>query len=1258
MDTRRTVFFLLGGLAALGVACSDEVKIPPPDDLDADSETAEKDASTPGPDGGGDQAPCLPVQALPGPARVKITGGNAAGGGGSGRTVTVADLYEAFKGQCSACHATTALSPFAIVSEGDFAERVTELSLERMNSEDPTKVMPMGKTLLKDRLPTDPVVQFEARLEAWLMQGKPASFPDPLAAPGDAPSGDSPYALSRELGESLTNMGSCIPAARILRTETDPMAQMDAMFAALPDLKSLPSKLSQTDLFTLDNEALAKRGVISFAPAYTLWADDAKKMRYVRVPQGESIKFVESTQSFDIPDNTRFYKTFLKEVKDVDGKLGYRKIETRLIVVRPAVDSGSGIPDIKALFGTYRWNEDETEAELVTEPLNNGQPFADVVMGYVEDEKLNEDVRKEDYFQNVSEIERESYLYAKGAMRHYAIPGSKRCVDCHMGGKDGDFILGFTPLQIRRRMLGEGGVIEEAGPDELNQLERFIDYGLITGISKGEIAKKILPLEKSQGSRLPRNDYELIAQGYMLGNCAHCHNPNGFPSRTAPVLRDVLNFMPGPDVGGVFQFPLDKVSPRIRRGPNILTPYITPSLEEQPSFSLQGVVELPGDLAFLTDEVPPPAPWRSLIYRNVDTTFTYSDGKTIFPHMPMDTAGFDCRAPRIMAEWMISIPSELNACQTDIGGPTSATSCSSDLSFASKDGNAFQPYREILPGQPGYEQAKITAIVRLLTYRAGERYKSCERCPDTFDPNAASDQPASWEMSVLANANYSPVQVPTNECHWVKTDLTVRQGTWEPRNGLWQKVIVEGDTSSFTDPVQQVVQESLVGVLQGMQLDDELKEFALKEVPFGWWKDNPGCSFPGVPSAETFSPDPRYDWLDNGGPGDRNNNPNGHVYMQSAGAAVFNAVCVNCHGEALDASGRQADTVAQLSGGRTTVANWRDGMFGPAGATDQSRQSVFSHAPMNAGSVDDWAARYMAWMALGGTAKAIPPPVLGVIGSEPVLGRAVARNIGEVDANMLAVVKNICRTLLPASEAAAALFSSQNSAPAQMVSSNGDSDLWESVCYYKNPSLVLGATVELKPRDTSAEEDGIVYPDNYVGIARKFLREDPATHQPTYPTTALVLRGETERRADPTQKIRLGLEPDVDTQTGMIKARTGEGRSAERRVELGLSEDNLRPVCFLPDYSAGAAFFEDASPEYRELAAYWTERGELPKNFPWCPKSLMNAQATPEDEMAWTLRGAANAGFMVYAYADALSRGSVKVQPPYDQCELLEPKAP
>ena len=349
---------------------------------------------------------------------------------------------------------------------------------------------------------------------------------------------------------------------------------MDALDAFFAGAMTLPDTLAETDLVTLDNMTLAQNGVVSYAPTYPLYSDGSGKMRYVRVPRGKSIVFDKATQKFKIPDNTRFYKTFLKQIVDGNGNETYRKIETRLIVARADTDpapGASGETVQNALFGTYVWNEDESAATLLRDPLRNGEPFRDRVVTYYTDEgKAQEVIDK-------APADLESALAeVPGLARHYALPGSNRCVACHMGSPTADFVLGFTPLQVNRRagMVGTAGLFEEATGDELTQLQRLIDYGVISGITS---AADVLPLEKSEGTRAPRNDFELLAQGYALGNCAHCHNPRGFPTKKAPVLKDVLNFLPSADGGGLFQFPLDRTSPVRARGANqdVLIPYIT-----------------------------------------------------------------------------------------------------------------------------------------------------------------------------------------------------------------------------------------------------------------------------------------------------------------------------------------------------------------------------------------------------------------------------------------------------------------------------------------------------------------------------------------------------------------------------------------------------------------------------------------------------------------------------------------------------------
>src|SRR5262249_13251862 len=151
-------------------------------------------------------------------------------------------------------------------------------------------------------------------------------------------SNDHPYLLSPTLGKQLTNIGSCVPndvtSLDLVSGMSNDMQQKDDFFAAMQTSDDLPDTIFETDLVTLDSTELAKHHVFSYAPTYPLYSDNAGKMRYVRVPIGESIHYDKTLRDFTIPDNTRFYKTFLKSVTDKNGKVGYRKMETRLIVVR------------------------------------------------------------------------------------------------------------------------------------------------------------------------------------------------------------------------------------------------------------------------------------------------------------------------------------------------------------------------------------------------------------------------------------------------------------------------------------------------------------------------------------------------------------------------------------------------------------------------------------------------------------------------------------------------------------------------------------------------------------------------------------------------------------------------------------------------------------------------------------------------------------------------------------------------------------
>ena len=490
-------------------------------------------------------------------------------------TVFTSDLFERFSKVCGTCHVQSNLGGFS-VSQKSFRTAVTQAILDNsLRQDDPAKYMPpMGSPNgmpFSQRADTDPVKELADLLQQWITQGSPA---DAFVVASD-PSSDTAvagYMMSDTIAAQITNIGTCVPEKRMVGVATTDMDRLDNFFL---QANQLPPTLDQTDLITLDSAVLARNGVISFAPAYPLWTDNAGKMRFIRVPRGQAITFDKITQKFTIPTNTRVYKTFLKPIVDLNGNNAFRKIETRLIVSRPDTVRPDGTIQQNALYGTYVWNDDESQAVLLADPLNNGQPFSDRLKTYITDEQKAQPIL------DSKPADLQQALTRAGLLRHYALPGAERCVHCHMGSASASFILGFMPLQIARRPQGTAGVIEPAMGDELTQLQRFIDYGLIKGMSSPD---DVLPLDQSQGARAPRNGAELTAQAYMLGNCSHCHNPRGFPSTKQPALKGVLDFLPSA-TGGIFQFPLDRTSPTRKRGINRDVPiaYITPSLYDLPS---------------------------------------------------------------------------------------------------------------------------------------------------------------------------------------------------------------------------------------------------------------------------------------------------------------------------------------------------------------------------------------------------------------------------------------------------------------------------------------------------------------------------------------------------------------------------------------------------------------------------------------------------------------------------------------------------
>ena len=223
------------------------------------------------------------------------------------------------------------------------------------------------------------------------------------------------------------------------------------------------------------------------------------------------------------------------------------------------------------------------------------------------------------------------------------------------------------------------------------------------------------------------------------------------------------------------------------------------------------------------------APWRSLIYRNVDTPAAYFDDFVPFPHMPMNTAGFDCRAPRIMGDWMAGLPSirKLDFLARSIGQASVVAPSEDALPLQALPGvdnrapvlgsldtgydDNPQPYLEVRPDSDLYPKAVVDARARVAEYHQGVRYQYCQDVisPDIFDPfvpvNAPEyvyhPDPNEYQLSYIESPPDDPLHpgrlvqprigVPLH-AHWISYDPTDPPPPWVPRRTRWKEILVDG----------------------------------------------------------------------------------------------------------------------------------------------------------------------------------------------------------------------------------------------------------------------------------------------------------------------------------------------------------------------------------------------------------------------------------------------------------------------------------
>jgi hypothetical protein len=392
----------------------------------------------------------------------------------------------------------------------------------------------------------------------------------------------------------------------------------------------------------------------------------------------------------------------------------------------------------------------------------------------------------------------------------------------------------------------------------------------------------------------------------------------------------------------------------------------------------------------------------------------------------------------------------------------------------------------------------------------------------------------------------------------------------------------------------------------------------------GLWVQKPGCDFSSQPTVGSYTPgaDGTH-WLagqPNAIPPVPSPAANAPVYEETAGAAVFKMICINCRGKRADSNGFIAQNLANLTGGLARVADFHDGFMGPASSPGANRHAAFGAQVLPAGAAPNWtsitdddrAARYMAWMALGGTEVIIPTTVLQIVGVTPVLG--VPRDLGTESANMLASAKALCASLLGTTNPTNPVFlptegylDNQPAVNPKLIGANGDAELWLQLCTFNNMSPVHVVSWDpnnVKLPFVDAAELTVSGFDSQILVDPEFYKTNAST----------------------------------------------------------VGDEHARVVSTSEETNGGVATW----PQWPWCLNASTSDAPPPAGVPLCPAAIdslaqqSNGATSPPagvlsdaDANRWAVRGAMNAGFSVYLYLKSLET-MANPPPDFNQCELLQ----
>ena len=241
-------------------------------------------------------------------------------------------------------------------------------------------------------------------------------------------------------------------------------------------------KLSDFGFFIGDLRKLEPaEGVVPYTLNSALFSNYAEKLRFVKIPRGESAVYNDSVV-FDFPLGTVLIKNFYFP-NDFRRPDGARKIlETRLLVHLEA--GWEAWP--------YIWNDEQTEA----------------------------------FYDPAGDTRTITYTDKSGRKisTTYVIPNKNQCKGCHIKNQK-MLPLGPSARQINSNLMYKTGT--------KNQLDFWKNAGLLIGLNNVTTAPRLAIWDD-----MSTGDLNARARAYLDVNCGHCHSRQG-PANTSGLFLDI-----------------------------------------------------------------------------------------------------------------------------------------------------------------------------------------------------------------------------------------------------------------------------------------------------------------------------------------------------------------------------------------------------------------------------------------------------------------------------------------------------------------------------------------------------------------------------------------------------------------------------------------------------------------------------------------------------------------------------------------------